>query len=95
VLVAHPEIAVGTLITRSSPLGEPPFLAYGKWPGRTERWRNVVALTDPVAQPRREADRFESRVEEQLVDDGRRGHRPEPYLNSRAVGEAASAALTI
>ena len=54
-----------------------------------------MALTDPVAQPSRGPDRFESRVEEQLVDNGRRGHRPEPHLNSRAVGEAASAALTI
>jgi pimeloyl-ACP methyl ester carboxylesterase len=93
VLVAHPEIAVGTLLTLGSPLGSPPFTTDGEWPGRTERWVNVVALTDPVAQPGRVPDRFGSRVEERLIDNGHRGHHPEPYLNSRAVGDVVAAAL--
>jgi pimeloyl-ACP methyl ester carboxylesterase len=93
VLVAHPEVAVGTLVTLGSPLGAPPFLTDGAWPGSAERWVNVVSVTDPVPEPGRVPDRFGNRVEERLVDNGHRGHHPEPYLNSRAVGEVVAAAL--
>ena len=92
-LVAHPEVAIETLLTLGSPLGSPPFMTEGEWPGSTARWVNVVAITDPVALPGRVQDRFGSRVEERLIDNGHRGHHPEPYLNSRAVGEVIAATL--
>ncbi len=93
VLTAHPELTVGTLVTLGSPLGAPPFMTSGEWPGSTTRWVNVVATTDPVAQPGRVPARFGSKVEERLIDNGHRGHHPEPYLNSRAVGEVVAEAL--
>lgn len=93
VLLAHPDIAVDTLVTLGSPLGAQPFTTTGAWPGSTRRWVNVVAITDPVAQPGRVPERFGSAVEERLIDNGHRGHHPEPYLNSRAVGEAVAEAL--
>lgn len=92
-LVAHPELSVGTLVTLGSPLGTPPFMTQGEWPGSTSRWVNVVALTDPVTRPGRIPERFGSKVEERLVDNGHRAHHPEPYLNSRAVGEVVAEAL--
>jgi hypothetical protein len=58
-----------------------------------QTYERTVALTDPVAQPGRVPDRFGSRVEERLIDNGHRGHHPEPYLNSRAVGDVVAAAL--
>ena len=39
------------------------------------------------------AERFGDRVEEHVVDNGHRGHDPEPYLNSRATGAALARAL--
>lgn len=87
VLAAHPEITIKTLVTLGSPLGAPPFETAGEWPGGAERWVNVVAITDPVVEAGRVPARFGSRVEERLIDNGHRGHHPEPYLNSRAVGE--------
>ena len=92
-LTAHPEIVVETLVTLGSPLGAPPFSTTGDWPGSTARWVNVVATTDPVAEPGRVPSRFGSRVEERLIDNGHRGHHPEPYLNSLPVGETVAAAL--
>lgn len=65
----------------------------GEWPGSTSRWVNVVALTDPVTRPGRVPERFGSKVEERLVDNGHRAHHPESYLNSRAVGEVVAEAL--
>ena len=94
VLTAHPDVAVETLVTLGSPLGAPPFMTDGEWPGGIRRWVNVVGITDPVTQPGRVPDRFGVRVEERLVDNGHRGHHPEPYLNSRAVGEAVADTLT-
>ena len=88
VLVAHPEISIDTLVTLGSPLGAPPFTMDGEWPGSAKRWVNVVAVTDPVAEVGRVPERFGNQVEERLIDNGHRGHQPEPYLNSRAVGEA-------
>ncbi len=93
VLVAHPEVAIDTLVTLGSPLGAPPFVTDGDWPGSTARWVNVVATTDPVAEPGRVPERFGDRVEERLVDNGHRGHHPEPYLNSRVVGEVVADVL--
>jgi pimeloyl-ACP methyl ester carboxylesterase len=94
VLAAHPEVTIETLVTLGSPLGAEPFMTDGEWPGSTTRWVNVVATTDPVAQPGRVPDRFGARVEERLVDNGHRGHHPEPYLNSHAVGQVLADALT-
>jgi pimeloyl-ACP methyl ester carboxylesterase len=97
-LLAHPEVEVDTLITLGSPLGsdlvptedgtEP-----GTWPGAVGRWVNIVAHSDHVAYPSRVADRFGDRVEEHVVDNGHRGHDPEPYLNSRPAGAALARAL--
>ena len=93
VLVTHPEVTIKTLVTLGSPLGSPPFMTDRQWPGHTNRWVNVVAITDPVAQPGRVPERFGTRVEERLIDNGHRGHHPEPYLNSRAVGEVIAETL--
>ena len=86
-------MAIETLVTLGSPLGSPPFMTEGEWPGSVARWVNVVAITDPVAQPGRVPDRFGARVEERLVDNGHRGHHPEPYLNSSVVGQVVAEAL--
>lgn len=95
VLTSHPELAIDTLVTLGSPLGSGPFTAGddGEWPGRTRRWVNVVAPTDPVPEAGRIPARYGDRVEERIVDNGHRGHHPEPYLNSRPVGEVVAAAL--
>lgn len=94
VLTSHREIEVDTLVTLGSPLGAVPFRLVGdQWPGRTRRWVNVVAPTDPVTEPGRVPRVFGDRVEERLVDNGHRGHHPEPYLNSFAVGQVVADAL--
>jgi pimeloyl-ACP methyl ester carboxylesterase len=94
-LTTHPDVQIDTLITMGSPLGSGPFERFvdGQWPGATRRWVDVVATTDPVAEIGRVAGLFGDRVEQRTVDNGHRGHAPEPYLNSRQVGEAIAAAL--
>ena len=57
------------------------------------RWVNGAAVGDRAAQVSRLADRFGSRVEDHLVDNGHRAHDPEPYLNNKATGAAIAAAL--
>ncbi|MGI9601354.1 MAG: hypothetical protein ACR2QE_05695 [Acidimicrobiales bacterium] len=95
-LCAHPEIELDTLVTLGSPLGsgffvddEPP----GAWPGSVNRWVNVCAHGDQVAYPSQVAKHFGDRVEEIEIDNGHRGHDPEPYLNARLTGAAIAAAL--
>jgi pimeloyl-ACP methyl ester carboxylesterase len=97
-LRAHPEVEVDTLITLGSPLGSDMIPADdeaepGAWPGAAGRWVNIVAHSDRVAYPSRVADHYGDRVEEHVIDNGHRGHDPEPYLNSRACGAAVARAL--
>jgi hypothetical protein len=97
-LRAHPEVQLDTLVTLGSPLGSDLVPSEegvdpSAWPGGVDRWVNIVAPTDKVAYPSRVAERFGDRVEEHVVDNGHRGHDPEPYLNSRATGAALARAL--
>jgi len=97
----HPQWNVHTFVTLGSPLASPmldsllgpaPDGGPRPWPGRVERWVNVRAVGDKAAAIPL-AERFGPRVEDVLVDNGHRAHAPEPYLNSRATGEAIAAAL--
>ncbi|MDZ4828096.1 MAG: hypothetical protein SGJ13_16790 [Actinomycetota bacterium] len=99
-LSRHPEWKVHTLVTLGSPLGAEfvqSVLAQnpgpGAWPGSVESWVNVAAVTDKIARPARLATTFGDRVEDHLVDNGARGHDPEPYLNAAATGGAIARAL--
>lgn len=94
VLTEHPEFSIDTLVTLGSPLGSGPFADFcdGKRPPGLRRWVNVVATTDPVAKAGQVPALFGD-VEEHLIDNGHRGHAPEPYLNSTQVGHVVAAAL--
>lgn len=96
-LTDHPDLTIDTLITLGSPLGSGPFANFcdGKRPPGVQRWVNVVATTDPVAAVGRVPALFGSAVEEHVIDNGHRGHAPEPYLNSAQVGHAVAAALVV
>jgi predicted alpha/beta hydrolase family esterase len=100
-LANHPGWAVGTFVTLGSPLGAPmafdtlepaPVGGRGAWPGPIERWVNVRAHNDKAAAVSL-VEKFGSRVEEHLIDNGHRPHAPEPYLNASATGAAIAAAL--
>jgi hypothetical protein len=100
-LCNHPQWPVRTFVTLGSPLASPMSLAQldpppvdgqGVWPGSIERWVNVRALGDKAAAVPL-AERFGSRVEDVLVDNGHRSHAPEPYLNAAPTGAAIAAAL--
>ena len=101
-LCHRPESTVHTLVTLGSPLGSPmvfdvldpaPVGGQGAWPGPVQRWVNVAAVGDKATGGRGLSERFGPRVEDRQVDNGHRAHDPEPYLNSRATGEAVAAAL--
>jgi pimeloyl-ACP methyl ester carboxylesterase len=101
-LVAHPEVAVPTLVTLGSPLGsavadgllpEPEASGHRPWPG-VDRWVNVAAVGDRATGEGRLAPRFGDRVEDRRVDNGHRAHDPEPYLNNPVTGEAVASALS-
>jgi pimeloyl-ACP methyl ester carboxylesterase len=101
-LANHPDWPVHTFVTLGSPLGasmvfdtlEPsPQDGVGLWPGNIERWVNVRALGDKAAAVSL-VERFGTRVEEHLVDNGHRAHAPEPYLNCAATGAAIADALS-
>jgi pimeloyl-ACP methyl ester carboxylesterase len=97
-LRANPDVEVDTLVTLGSPLGSDLVpveegVEPDAWPGSVRRWVNVAAFTDRIAHPSRVAERFGDRVEEHVIDNGHRGHAPEPYLNSRPVGAALARAL--
>ena len=99
-LLANPSVELDTLITLGSPLGSdmvpgPEGTDPGAWPGGVDRWVNIVANTDRIAYPSKVADRFGDRVEEHVVDNGHRGHDPEPYLNARPTGAALARALEL
>jgi hypothetical protein len=69
-----------------------PVDGQGLWPGSIERWVNVRAVGDKAAAIAL-GEKFGSRVEDVLVDNGHRAHAPEPYLNSSVTGAAIAAAL--
>lgn len=105
VLCARPDLAVD-LITVGSPLGDPalvfpllqpaPVDGRGVWPVGVRRWTNVAAEGDlATAGCPQLAAAFGPRVEDHLVYNGRHAHNAEPYLNSRAVGEALADALSL
>jgi len=97
----HPDWTVDTLVTLGSPLASPMLngLAasfvddFGAWPGSVQRWVNVRALADQACSVPL-TEKFGPRVEEVVVDNGRRAHAPEPYLNSAVTGQAIAAALS-
>jgi pimeloyl-ACP methyl ester carboxylesterase len=100
-LANHPQWPVHTLVTLGSPLASPmifngldpaPVDGQGLWPGSIERWVNVRAVGDKAAAIAL-GEKFGSRVEDVLVDNGHRAHAPEPYLNSAVTGAAVAAAL--
>jgi len=100
-LCNHPDWPVHTFVTLGSPLAAPmtdglvgPLVddGIGAWPGSVQRWVNVRAVGDAAAALPL-ADRFGTRVEDVLVDNGHRAHAPEPYLNADVTGAAVAAAL--
>ena len=91
-----------TFVTLGSPLAatmifdtlEPaPVDGLGVWPDPVARWVNVRAVGDKAAAVSL-TEKFGSRVEEVLVDNGHRAHAPEPYLNAAVTGAAVADALT-
>ena len=97
----HPQWRVQTFVTLGSPLASPmifnglepaPVDGQGLWPGSIERWVNVRAVGDKAAEIPL-GEKFGSRVEDVLIDNGHRAHAPEPYLNSAVTGAAVAAAL--
>jgi len=100
-LCNHPQWPVRTFVTLGSPLASPmmfgqldppPVDGEGVWPGSIEHWVNVRAVGDKAAAVPL-AEKFGSRVEEVLIDNGHRAHAPEPYLNAELTGAAIAAAL--
>lgn len=100
-LCNHPHWRVHTFVTLGSPLAspvifkrlEPPAIdGKGQWPGSVERWVNVRAIGDKAAAVTLR-EKFGTRVEELLIDNGHHAHNPEPYLNAPATGAAIAAAL--
>jgi predicted alpha/beta hydrolase family esterase len=100
-LAAHPDWPIHTFITLGSPLAAPmvfdtlqpaPVAGKGAWPGSVARWVNVRAMNDQACGSSL-TDRFGTRVEDVVIDNGHRAHAPEPYLNAAATGAAIAAAL--
>ena len=100
-LCNHPHWRVHTFVTLGSPLASPKIFEHleppaidgkGQWPGSVERWVNVRAIGDKAAAVTLR-EKFGTRVEELLIDNGHRAHDPEPYLNAPATGAAIAAAL--
>ena len=99
-LANHPGWPIRTFVTLGSPLASPVLFAtlepkpvdgLGAWPGAIDRWVNVRAVGDPAAASL--VEKFGSRLEEVVVDNGHRAHAPEPYLNTVATGAAIADAL--
>lgn len=102
-LGANPEWPVTDLVTLGSPLGgdfvfaslDPsPVDGTGQWPGSITRWTNVAAVGDKACHEPRLARLFGDGVHDVEVDNGKRAHDPEPYLNAAATGRAMAAALS-
>ena len=91
-LCAHPEWPIETFVTIGSPLGNQ-GLVLAKlemdpcWPGSIRRWVNITAPTDQVCAGTRLAPTYDARIEDVVVDNGHRGHDPEPYPCARVTGE--------
>ena len=100
-LCNHPHWRVHTFMTLGSPLASPRIFEHleppaidgkGQWPGSVERWVNLRAIGDKVATVTLR-EKFGTRVEELLIDNGHHAHDPEPYLNSATTGAAIAVAL--
>ena len=99
-LVEHPEWPVRTFITIGSPLGNIELLGphlgiesgAAPWPGGVETWTNITAPTDQVCAGTVLSNVFPA-VVDAVVDNGHRGHDPEPYLCAQATGTALVAGL--
>jgi hypothetical protein len=97
-LRAHPEWPVETFVTIGSPLGNQALVtarleADPGWPGGLRRWVNVTAPTDQVCAGTTLAGTYDDRIEDVVVDNGHRGHDPEPYLCARVTGDVIRRAL--
>jgi len=91
-LRAHPDWPVETFVTIGSPLGNRDLvLAHldtgPGWPGGLRRWVNITAPSDQVCAGSQLAGIYDPRVEDLVVDNGHRGHDPEPYLCARSTGQ--------
>jgi hypothetical protein len=69
-----------------------PVGGVGQWPGSVRRWVNVRAVGDKAAAVAL-GEKFGTRVEDVLIDNGHRAHDPEPYLNAAATGAAIATGL--
>ncbi len=102
-LCAHPEWNVKVLVTMGSPLGVPklvfdqlrpaPADDVGHWPGKVERWTNVVDRRDVVALEKELQLRFGLRVDDRFVDNVAHVHDASKYLQTAEVGTAIRAGL--
>ena len=97
-LRAHPEWPVETFVTIGSPLGNRQLVLARLetdpgWPGGLRRWVNVTAPSDQVCAGSHLAGIYDPRVEDVVVDNGHRGHDPEPYLCARTTGQVLRDAL--
>jgi hypothetical protein len=97
-LRAHPDLPVRTFVTIGSPLGNHGLVASKLdvepgWPAGIERWVNVTAPTDQVCAGTTLRGMYDDRVEDHVVDNGHRGHDPEPYLCARVTGATVRDAL--
>ena len=97
-LRAHPEWPVETFVTIGSPLGNRELVLARletdpSWPGGLRRWVNVTAPSDQVCAGSQLAGIYDPRVEDVVVDNGHRGHDPEPYLCARTTGQVLRDAL--
>jgi hypothetical protein len=63
------------------------------WPDSIRRWVNVTSPTDQVCAGTQLAPIYDARIEDVVVDNGHRGHDPEPYLCARVTGVAIRDAL--
>jgi hypothetical protein len=95
---AHPEWTIDTLVTLGSPLGNATLVLSKlerdpSWPGNIRRWVNITAPTDQVCAGTQLAPIYDARIEDVVVDNGHRGHDPEPYLCARVTGAALRHAL--
>jgi hypothetical protein len=97
-LRAHPEWPVETFVTIGSPLGNRELVLSRletdpAWPVGLRRWVNVTAPSDQVCAGSQLGGIYDARVEDVVVDNGHRGHDPEPYLCARATGQVLRDAL--
>lgn len=96
-ICAHPEWKIEGLITMGSPLGihnlvfdrliPHPLDGTGQWPEGLKWWTNVADEGDIVAIEKHLSNRFGSKVEDWVIDNGiAEVHGAEKYLAQPAVG---------